>query len=526
MPRAFSQIAYTPSVRTAQARYGSLEANAAFDSDPNPRNTISEREHEFIPNIDTFFMASVGENGWPYVQHRGGPRGFLKILDEHTLGFADFSGNRQYISAGNVMHDDRVMLILMDFARRRRLKVWGRARIVHESEEPDLIARLEVPTYRARVERGYVITIEALDFNCPQHITARFTAEEIADPANGFQRAVDHRPQASGEKDQGSVFREALGTGELELVITGIRQLTPRIRAYELRRPDGSELPPFAAGAHLSVPVPLAGVVETRTYSIASNPARRNAYEIAVLREESGRGSDAIHRHYSLGMLLRCPMPKNAFALHQDTRPAVLIAGGIGITPIKAMAQQLDARGTEFVLHYTARSRTEMAYRTKIGFAFRDKAMLYFSKEDGRKLDVDGIVGAAPGNAVIYVCGPAQLIEAVRDAGRRRGMDDERIRYEHFSPPGDAKPVELVLKRTGRTISVPGAMPLLDAILESGITVPFECRAGICGACAVKVIEGIPDHRDSALTKTEREQAALMCTCVSRAKTSRLVLDV
>lgn len=188
MPRAFSQIAYTPSVRAAQLRYGSREANAAFDNDASPRNAVSERELEFIPTIDTFFMASVGENGWPYVQHRGGPKGFLKILDERTLGFADFAGNRQYISAGNVMHDERVMLILMNFARRRRLKVWGRARIIHESEEPELIARLEVPTYRARVERGYVITIEALDFNCPQHITARFTAEEIADPAHGFRR--------------------------------------------------------------------------------------------------------------------------------------------------------------------------------------------------------------------------------------------------------------------------------------------------------------------------------------------------
>lgn len=199
MSRAFSQIAYTPSVRAAQERYGSREANAGFDTDPKSRNTISDRELDFIPSIDTFFMASVGQNGWPYVQHRGGPKGFLKILDDRTLGFADFAGNRQYISAGNVSSDDRVMLILVDFARRRRLKIWGRAQIVHESDQPDLIARLEVPSYRARVERGFVIAIEALDFNCSQHITARFTEDEFAERFSAVP-AEPKRPV--GDRDQ------------------------------------------------------------------------------------------------------------------------------------------------------------------------------------------------------------------------------------------------------------------------------------------------------------------------------------
>lgn len=178
MPRAFSTITFSAAVRAAQEQYASREHNSLFEDDPNERNTISERERELIPQIDTFFMSSVGQNGWPYVQHRGGPPGFLKILDEHTLGFADFAGNRQYISAGNVMSDDRVMLILMDFAHRRRLKVWGCARIIHAGEQAGLLARLHMPGYRARIERGYIITIQALDFNCPQHITARYTEEE------------------------------------------------------------------------------------------------------------------------------------------------------------------------------------------------------------------------------------------------------------------------------------------------------------------------------------------------------------
>ena len=183
MPRAFANIAYTPSVRRAQERYGSRASNAAFETDPHAHASVTPRDQAFIEDVDTFFMSSVGETGWPYVQHRGGPRGFLKVLDEHTIAFADFAGNRQYISAGNLAHDGRVMLILMDYRIRGRIKIWGRARIVHRNEEPELVARLEMPGYRARVERAYVITVEALDINCPQHITQQFSLAELAELA-------------------------------------------------------------------------------------------------------------------------------------------------------------------------------------------------------------------------------------------------------------------------------------------------------------------------------------------------------
>jgi hypothetical protein len=128
---------------------------------------------------DSFYMGSVGENGWPYVQHRGGPKGFLKVLDQKTIGFADFMGNKQYISAGNLSTDDRVSLFIMDYPNRQRLKLWARARLVYENEEAALIDQLKVPGYQARVERGIIMTIEALDWNCPQHITPRYTKAEV-----------------------------------------------------------------------------------------------------------------------------------------------------------------------------------------------------------------------------------------------------------------------------------------------------------------------------------------------------------
>jgi len=179
MARAFADIAFTPRVKAAQQRHGSREANLAHERAEDARDTIGSREAEFIAARDSFYMATVSETGWPYVQHRGGAPGFLRVIDERTLGFADFRGNRQYLSVGNLEADARVSLILVDYANRRRLKIWGVARLVEQASAPELIERLEVAHYRAPVERGVLIDVRALDWNCPQHITRRFTEADL-----------------------------------------------------------------------------------------------------------------------------------------------------------------------------------------------------------------------------------------------------------------------------------------------------------------------------------------------------------
>jgi uncharacterized protein len=179
MARAFADITFTPSVKAAQSRYGSRENNQRFERADRSGNLLTEGEALFIGERDSFYQATVAENGWPYVQHRGGPRGFLRLLDSQTIGYADFRGNRQYLSVGNIANDDRVSLILMDYVNRARLKIWGRARIVEGDENSQLLAGLVVPEYRAKVERGVIIHLEAFDWNCPQHITPRFSAEEV-----------------------------------------------------------------------------------------------------------------------------------------------------------------------------------------------------------------------------------------------------------------------------------------------------------------------------------------------------------
>ena len=180
MPTAFAEIAFTDAVKAIQERRGSRATYARMEANDAPRrDRLTAKERAFIMARDGFYQASVTAEGWPYVQFRGGPSGFLSVLDERTIAYADFSGNRQYLSAGNLSQNDRIALILMDYPGRRRLKLWGRARLVDAEADPLLLDRLAAPDYPAEVERAVVIAIEAFDWNCPQHITQRFSEAEL-----------------------------------------------------------------------------------------------------------------------------------------------------------------------------------------------------------------------------------------------------------------------------------------------------------------------------------------------------------
>lgn len=178
MGHRFAEIAFTPSVKEIQTQKGSRSSYARLEGGEALNCRLGAREAGFIGERDSFYMASVSETGWPYIQHRGGPIGFVRVLDQQTLGFADFRGNRQYISVGNLMKGDRVSLFFMDYAHRNRLKLLGRVRLV-EATESAVLERLAVPGYRAAIERGFLITVEAFDWNCSQHITPRFSLPEV-----------------------------------------------------------------------------------------------------------------------------------------------------------------------------------------------------------------------------------------------------------------------------------------------------------------------------------------------------------
>ncbi len=178
MGHKFAEIAFTDSVREVQQLRGSRAGYATLDGDVDSNHLLGENEATFITERDSFYMASVSETGWPYVQHRGGPAGFIKVIDENTLGFVDFAGNRQYVSVGNFKGDDRVSLFFMDYLNRRRLKLLGRVSVI-DPDNSTLLARLKTDNYRARVERGFLINVEAFDWNCPQHITPRYTEAQV-----------------------------------------------------------------------------------------------------------------------------------------------------------------------------------------------------------------------------------------------------------------------------------------------------------------------------------------------------------
>jgi predicted pyridoxine 5'-phosphate oxidase superfamily flavin-nucleotide-binding protein len=179
MCSAFAKLTFTDSVKAAQTRYGSRDKMAGHEGYGEYGSQLGEAEADFLAERDSFYIATVGETGWPYVQHRGGPAGFVRVLGTTTIGYADFRGNLQYLSMGNLDANDKVALIMVDYARKRRLKLLGRARIVHQQDDPALMERLALPGYNAKVERGIVIEVEAIEWNCPQHITPRFTLAEV-----------------------------------------------------------------------------------------------------------------------------------------------------------------------------------------------------------------------------------------------------------------------------------------------------------------------------------------------------------
>jgi predicted pyridoxine 5'-phosphate oxidase superfamily flavin-nucleotide-binding protein len=177
----FGAIAFTPPVKAMQTRMGRRAAYARMEADAQSRDAIGDEEREFLAARDSFYMATVGEGGWPYIQHRGGPKGIVTVLGPHTIGFADFRGNRQYISVGNLATNDRVALIFVDYPRKTRLKILARARVITADDDAETLAKLAPPDYPAKIERGVVLEIEGLDWNCPQHIVPRYTEDEIAE---------------------------------------------------------------------------------------------------------------------------------------------------------------------------------------------------------------------------------------------------------------------------------------------------------------------------------------------------------
>ena len=316
----------------------------------------------------------------------------------------------------------------------------------------------------------------------------------------------------------------------LSVRVASRRREAAGICSFELVDLAGGLLPAFSAGAHIDVHLP-GGVV--RSYSLFNSPRERGRYMICVLNEPASRGgSRAMHEQVAEGGLLRIGVPRNLFALAPGAAHSLLVAGGIGITPILSMAEQLAAAGASFELHYAVRSRERAALLPRIEAA-RFAPSVHLHCDDGpvgQRLDIESLLAGAPSGTHLYFCGPAGFMQAVRGAAQRHGWPAERVHSESFGGAAAGRdadePFEVVLARSGRTIRVERDCSVTQALAAAGVQLPTSCEQGVCGTCLVPVLDGTPDHRDMYLTPAEQARNDQFLPCCSRALTPRLVLDL
>jgi vanillate O-demethylase ferredoxin subunit len=303
------------------------------------------------------------------------------------------------------------------------------------------------------------------------------------------------------------------------------------VASFRLVGEPDQPLPGFSAGAHIDVHLD-GGLV--RQYSLCNPSQSPFAYEIAVLREPASRGgSRFMHESLAVGAEIRASRPKNHFPLAEGA-PALLFAGGIGITPVLAMAQELDEGGRAFELHYCARSPSRAAFVKRLtGSAYADRVHIHY--DDGpaeQRLDVGAVLGGGSAAHHLYVCGPGGFIQHVLDAARQAAWPEDRLHREFFAAPAApaaeaaADAFEIELARSGRRLTVPADKTVLEVLTEAGVEVPASCEAGVCGTCMTRVIDGTPDHRDVYLTDAEHARNDCFTPCCSRSRSPRLVLDL
>ena len=300
------------------------------------------------------------------------------------------------------------------------------------------------------------------------------------------------------------------------------------IFAFELVPAAGAALPAFSAGAHIDVML-HDGIV--RQYSLCNDPRETHRYLIAVLRDPNSRGGSIAMHALEEGGLLDISEPKNHFPLHPQARHSLLLAGGIGVTPIISMAEALSRAGASFEMHYCTRSAARTAFRNRLGEArFAGSVHLYFDDaQDGERLRLDALLARCSPDTHLYVCGPSGFIVAAMDAAKAAGWSDANVHREFFA----ATPVQdgggafqVKLSSTGRVIDVAPDMTVVAALAQAGVEVPTSCEQGVCGTCLTRVLSGEPDHRDVYLLDEEKAANDQFLPCCSRSKSPMLVLDL
>lgn len=294
---------------------------------------------------------------------------------------------------------------------------------------------------------------------------------------------------------------------------------------------SGAALPAFEAGAHLDLHLQDGQIDLWRQYSLCSDPQEQSFYEIGVLLDPKSRGgSIAVHRLATVGARFDVEGPRNHFPLDETARQTVLLGGGIGITPMLAMAQRLHRIGRDFTLHFCTRSSTVTAFKSMIAEApWASNVVFHFDDQaEEQRLNLKRDLPAPAKDVHLYVCGPQGFMDWVINAAEAAGHASANVHREYFSADVDQSGdgFDVVAKRSGITVRVDAGNTIAKALAQAGVKIEVKCEEGVCGTCVTDVLEGIPDHRDKFLTDEEREEGTMICACCSRASSSTLVLDI
>ncbi|MEG2817592.1 MAG: cytochrome P450, partial [Comamonas sp.] len=355
-------------------------------------------------------------------------------------------------------------------------------------------------------------------FRGPEHLWVQWDAAQNP----------ERKDPAVLQAQQAVRIGESSGSVSRSMVVASTEQISQGVLRVRLKAPDGRDLPRWTPGSHIDLQCGDTGI--SRQYSLCGSPEQADSFEVAVLREEHSRGgSEWVHTQLQPGMRVQMRGPRNHFKLDESAGHLILVAGGIGITPIASMAARAKALGISYEIHYSGSQRARMALLKSLHELHGDRLHVYVT-EEGRRADYPRLLVIAKNGAQIYACGPQRMLQGLEQASRH--WPEDSLRVEHFSStlggldPAKEHGFEVELRESGITLQVRKDETLLDALRSANIDVECDCREGLCGSCEVPVLAGDIDHRDMVLTRSERAACTKMMSCCSRARTaeSKIVL--
>jgi len=424
------------------------------------------------------------------------------IINNRQLLIPDYKGNSMFNTLGNFESNEHAGLFFIDFENNKLLQLTGTAKVLWDQIDENNVTGGTKRYWHFNVTRWQQTAL-------PPALHWTF-----------FEYSPHNPKQLISEK--------------LPLLVSEITQKSERIKSFKLTSKDGGMLPAFEAGSHLPIEIELSqDKTALRHYSIISSSHDNRFYEIAVQQEKyGGGGSNYMHEKLRLDQTINGIFPVNSFSLSSLGKHHILIAGGIGITPIISMLRHLSLKNESYELHYSVKTDNDLAFKEEIEILAGNNAQFYVTKEVSIKgalssrLDINSLFNERNKSSHVYVCGPTSLIQAVKDKAEENNWQQNQIHYESFGRTVEITDfaVEVKLQKSGKVIIIDPKQTLLEGLLAAKVDVPFECKKGECGMCMTEYIEETPEHRDVYLTKAEKAHS--LCLCVSRAKSKSITLNL